>query len=226
MVPSIDRALVPTRIGTPAAGPCSVTSGGWRRARAPSSFRLSCAASLTSVSRLECVGKSLWTGDAARARRRSRASRSSSAGELRAAEVAARMRGWSALVLPSYTEGMPLVALEALSSGIPVVAVDGRAAAHARDRAEACGSGAAGTPRRPDRARPRVPPDARRGLDPRPRAGGRSWDAVSTLLPAWRPRPEAVRAAAARSPQAGSGCRDGGPRSPSRAAPASVGWRR
>jgi glycosyltransferase involved in cell wall biosynthesis len=46
-------------------------------------------------------------------------------GELPIAEVAERMRAWRLLLLPSHTEGLPLVALEALASGLPVAAVAG-----------------------------------------------------------------------------------------------------
>jgi glycosyltransferase involved in cell wall biosynthesis len=39
--------------------------------------------------------------------------------------VAAHMKTWSALALPSYSEGMPIVALEALSSGLAVAGIGG-----------------------------------------------------------------------------------------------------
>lgn len=46
-------------------------------------------------------------------------------GELPAAALAARMRDWRILLLPSYTEGHPLVALEACACRLPVAAVEG-----------------------------------------------------------------------------------------------------
>jgi glycosyltransferase involved in cell wall biosynthesis len=46
-------------------------------------------------------------------------------GELSATRVAEQMRGWRLLLLPSYTEGYPLVGLEAAASGLPVAAVAG-----------------------------------------------------------------------------------------------------
>jgi len=45
-------------------------------------------------------------------------------GELPPERVAERMRSWSVLLLPSYSEGFPLVAVEAAAVGLPVAAVD------------------------------------------------------------------------------------------------------
>jgi glycosyltransferase involved in cell wall biosynthesis len=46
-------------------------------------------------------------------------------GDLTPAALGERMRNWRLLLLPSYTEGFPLVALEAGASRIPVAAVAG-----------------------------------------------------------------------------------------------------
>jgi glycosyltransferase involved in cell wall biosynthesis len=46
-------------------------------------------------------------------------------GEIPANEIAERMRAWRLLLLPSFTEGHPLVALEACACRLPVAAVDG-----------------------------------------------------------------------------------------------------
>jgi glycosyltransferase involved in cell wall biosynthesis len=46
-------------------------------------------------------------------------------GPLPAKDVGARMRGWRLLLLPSYTEGHPIVALEAAACRLPVAAIAG-----------------------------------------------------------------------------------------------------
>lgn len=46
-------------------------------------------------------------------------------GELPSDQIAERMRTWRLLLLPSYSEGFPLVAVEAAASGLQVAAVEG-----------------------------------------------------------------------------------------------------
>jgi glycosyltransferase involved in cell wall biosynthesis len=45
-------------------------------------------------------------------------------GEVPPETVAERMRGWQVLLLPSYSEGFPLVAIEAAAARLPVAAVE------------------------------------------------------------------------------------------------------
>lgn len=75
--------------------------------------------------RLECIGSAPSHYDRCRADVLFRGLPVRFLGELMPDAVASRMRSWDVLLLPSYTEGMPLVALEALCCGIPVVGVDG-----------------------------------------------------------------------------------------------------
>jgi glycosyltransferase involved in cell wall biosynthesis len=108
-------------------------------------------------------------------------------GELSPAAVASKMREWDVLVVPSYTEGMPLVVLEALCSGLPVVAVDGvlpetlarrhgvvtvrrsELAAGVRAALQSSGTDSSWIPDHAD--------------------GGRVWDEIYDGLGAWRGRP-------------------------------------
>jgi glycosyltransferase involved in cell wall biosynthesis len=74
---------------------------------------------------LECVGTAPVPTVGARAARAMSGLPAQLLGEMAPSDVAARMRTWKALVLPSYSEGCPIVVLEALSTGTAVVAVDG-----------------------------------------------------------------------------------------------------
>jgi glycosyltransferase involved in cell wall biosynthesis len=188
MVPSIDRALFRPGSGTPADGIVLGYVG--RLEASKGAFELpGIVRELADLgARLECVGSLAGPADAARAQAAFSGIPVELAGELSPAEVAARMKGWSALVLPSYTEGMPLVALEALSTGIPVVAVDG-VLPHtlASRRGVWSGTRESLAARTRSAVASHVEPDA--AWIPDHRQGGESWEAVSLALPAWRPRP-------------------------------------
>jgi glycosyltransferase involved in cell wall biosynthesis len=186
MVPSIDRALFRPdgrpEVSAPTLGYVGRLEGTKGAFDLPAVVR-----GLADLdARLECVGSALDTA----------ASESTAfaglpielTGELPAGEVAARMRGWSVLVLPSYTEGMPLVALEALCSGVPVVAVEG-----VLPQTLATKRGVWVGPREglTDRVRAALNSDRTVDADwiPGHEQGGAAWDDVFDALPAWRPRP-------------------------------------
>jgi len=121
-------------------------------------------------------------------------------GELRSAELAGRMREWRVLLLPSYTEGHPLVALEACASRVPVAAVQGvlpaelerRPAVHVAPR-ERYGELVSGLLR--DAGRPAFDEWVRDH-----EAAAAEWDALLERLPRWcqRARPPVSRLRRAR----------------------------
>lgn len=109
-------------------------------------------------------------------------------GEIPASEVAERMRRWRLLLLPSYTEGHSLVALEAVASGLPLAAVEGvlpselaiRRGVHLAPRADypaLVKRLLSEPPRPPDSAGVRSHEDA-----------AEAWDTFLESLPEWRPR--------------------------------------
>ncbi len=121
-------------------------------------------------------------------------------GELPSAALARRMREWQLFLLPSYTEGYPLVALEACASRLPVAAVDGVLPAELSVR-----PGISAAPR--DRYAELVVRLVRAGGRPPPadwvhsnEAAGAEWDALLEGLPPWRSRsrPEVSRLRRAR----------------------------
>lgn len=115
-------------------------------------------------------------------------------GELPAREVAARMRRWRALALPSHTEGHPLVALEALAAGLPVAAVGGVLPPELAER-----PGVHVGPRKRFHETLAAALAAAPAPDPwvlGHKQGGEAWDALLDGLPAWTPRPR-VRASRA-----------------------------
>ena len=109
-------------------------------------------------------------------------------GELEPDALASRMRGWHAVLLPSWSEGFPLTALEACSARLPVVGVDGVLPAELTSR-----PGVTVGPR--DRypelvaaalAAERPPPA---DWVPSHEQGAPAWDEALGSLPPWRPRP-------------------------------------
>lgn len=122
------------------------------------------------------------------ARRAGVADRIDVLGQLGSAELARRMRGWRLFLLPSYTEGYPLVALEACACRLHVAAVE--AVLPAELEAHACISVA---PR--DRYAELVVGLLREGgLPPDPdwvrshETAAAEWDALLEGLPPWGPR--------------------------------------
>lgn len=109
-------------------------------------------------------------------------------GEVPAGALAARMREWRLLLLPSYTEGHSLVALEACSCRLPVAAVEGVLPLELERRP--CVSAV-----RRDRYADLVLHLLRDGGYPPPdawvldhRQGAAEWDALLDGLPVWEPR--------------------------------------
>jgi len=108
-------------------------------------------------------------------------------GPLPGAQLARRMRDWRLFLLPSHTEGNPLVAAEACATRLPVAAVEGVLPAELEARP---GVGVA--------PRERYAELVERLLDqgrPPPgdwvhdhHAAAREWDALVDDLPPWRPR--------------------------------------
>lgn len=109
-------------------------------------------------------------------------------GEVPAGELARRMRTWRLVLLPSYTEGHPLVALEACASGVPVAAVEGVLPAELDERPAVFIA-----PRRryAELVARLLAEDSRLPADPWVRsheAAAADWDALLGTLPAWTPR--------------------------------------
>lgn len=187
MIPSIDRGTFHSRREARPAEPVLGYVG--RLEESKGAFEL--PAIVRSLAdrgvSLECVGSTPRPADAQRVAAEFAGIPVRFCGELAPIDVAARMRGWGALVLPSYTEGMPLAALEALSSGIPVVAVAG-VLPHILANRDGVWVGSRDT--LADRTRAalaaRQTPEA--GWIPDHEQGGRTWDAVYDALPSWRPR--------------------------------------
>lgn len=110
-------------------------------------------------------------------------------GELPSAALARRMHAWQLLLLPSYTEGFPLVALEACACRLPVAAVEDVLPAELGARS--CVSAASReryaelVVRLVRDCAPPPPADWVRSHE----AAGAEWDALLKGLPPWRPRP-------------------------------------
>lgn len=138
--------------------------------------------------RLECIGSAPSAMERRRAASAFSGLPATLLGEKPPREVAARMRAWDALLLPSYTEGFSLVALEALSSGTPVVAVEG-----VLPLTVAAKPGVVTVPRNDFAGGIRTALNVtipERGSDwiPDHADAARVWDQLYELLPEWRPR--------------------------------------
>jgi glycosyltransferase involved in cell wall biosynthesis len=108
-------------------------------------------------------------------------------GELSPEQVSARMKVWTAMVMPSYAEGMPISALEALSSGVQLVGVTG-----VIPRSMAQRRGALVGPRESlaERVREALtqPQETETDWIPDHSDGARTWEEIYAALPSWRPR--------------------------------------
>jgi glycosyltransferase involved in cell wall biosynthesis len=109
-------------------------------------------------------------------------------GELSAAHLAERMRTWRLLLLPSYTEGYPLVGLEAAASGLAVAAVAG---VLPREFEQRPGIYVARRPEYPELVA-RLLSEPRQRYDynwvPSHDDAARMWEELFESLPPWRPR--------------------------------------
>jgi glycosyltransferase involved in cell wall biosynthesis len=109
-------------------------------------------------------------------------------GELRPDEVAARLRAWRLMLMPSYSEGHPIVVLEACASRLPVAAVSGVLPAELESRPgvftaprEQYGDLVARLLEQTER-----PPQADWVTDHSD--GAAAWDSLLRDLPPWSPR--------------------------------------
>lgn len=121
-------------------------------------------------------------------------------GELPGANLAERMRSWALLLLPSYTEGHPLVALEACASALPVAAIAGVLPAELERRP---GVSVSSRERYPELVSGLLSDARRAPADPWVQgheAAAAEWDALLSGLPPWqmRPIPRAPRLGRAR----------------------------
>lgn len=115
-------------------------------------------------------------------------------GPLPAAEVAERMRRWRLLLLPSYTEGQPIVALEASASGLAVATVAGVLPAELERRP---GIMAAPRDRYTELVANIISGRGERLADarwvPSHEDGAAAWDALLADLGPWKPRDRLAR---------------------------------
>lgn len=109
-------------------------------------------------------------------------------GELAGNDIARRMREWRLLLLPSYTEGHPIVGVEACACRLPVAAVEGVLPAELEGRpAVAVRRGSATR----SSSRACSPPIAAHRQTPGVRShedAVAEWDALLEALPAWSMR--------------------------------------
>lgn len=106
--------------------------------------------------------------------------------------VSERMREWNVLALPSYTEGMPLVALEALSSGLPIAGVDGVLPEALTRRKGVFTAPRVNFAQAVEQALANGPVTDADWI-PDHAEGGSAWDSIYDTLPAWTPSPRLSR---------------------------------
>lgn len=125
LTPSVERERFVPAHELPGAAPVLGFVG--RPERSKGVFELPRVLAHLPEARIELAGPSAGEPQAllAAAREAGVADRLELIGELEPDALAARMRTWRAVLLPSFSEGYPLTALEACSARLPVVAVEG-----------------------------------------------------------------------------------------------------
>jgi len=187
MTPSIDRECFSPAAALPAGLPVLGFVG--RAERSKGVFELPAVLAHLPEARIEVVGPPAGEPEAllAAAREAGVADRLELCGELAPDALAARMRTWRAVLLPSFSEGFPLTGLEACSARLPVVAVDGVLPAELSSRV--------GVTTGPRDRYPELVAEALAGERP-PEAdwvlaheqAAVTWDELLRSLPAWQPR--------------------------------------
>lgn len=188
LTPSVEKGrFVPA--AAPPAGPPVLGFVG-RLERSKGVFDLPGVLAHLPEARIEAAGPLVGEPEAllAAARDAGVADRLELLGELEPDALAARMRTWRAVLLPSWSEGFPLTALEACSARLPVVAVEGVPPVEltsrrcvlvgARDRYPELVADALALER---------PPAADWVLSHE--QAGAAWDELLRALPPWRERP-------------------------------------
>lgn len=125
LTPSIDRGRFVAAPELPGGPPVLGFVG--RPERSKGVFELPAVLAHLPQARIEVAGPPAGEPEAllAAARAAGVADRLDLLGELDPDALAARMRTWRAVLLPSFSEGFPLTALEACSARLPVVGVEG-----------------------------------------------------------------------------------------------------
>ena len=187
LTPSVDCARFAAATEPPAGPPVLGFVG--RLERSKGVFELLHVLARLPEARVEVAGPQIGEPRAllAAAREAGVADRLHLLGELDPDALAERMRGWHALLLPSYSEGLSLTALEACGARLPVAAVEGVLPAELVARP---GVAVAPRARYADLVAEVLaagrPPPADWVLSHE--QAGAAWDDLLGSLPPWRPR--------------------------------------